>query len=199
MARSHRSYSVPFQGFPAGDPQCAVSSPARPPARLPRLLSRPEGHIAGKPHCHFHLHQQNFMPSVPWMQMEKPNQGTFISYSCLLSHLPGCLFYSHLNQALSGSQTSLHQLSLCLCTGWASACNTLSALLALGNSAQMCCHPTVTSALNIVTLSSRHLRLPAMPEVSISLSVPQARVFRSVSLLPPPPAAAPSPSHVTRL
>lgn len=83
-----------LSGFPSRRPQCAVFSLSRPPARLPRLLSRPEGHIAGKPRCHFHLHQQNFMSSVPWMQTEKPNGGTFLGSSRLLSHLPGCLFYS---------------------------------------------------------------------------------------------------------
>lgn len=83
-----------------------------------------------------------------------------------------------LDQALSCSQTSLHSS--------AAACNTLSALLALGNAARTCCHSTVTSARDTIALSSRHLRFLAMPEVSTSLGIPQLPVFRSVSLLPLP-------------
>lgn len=74
------------------------------------------GRRAGKLRCRLHLHQQNFISRVLWMQMEKARLGAVVVVGALLSsgHLLSCLFcLLSVWTKLSYFQASAHWLSLC--------------------------------------------------------------------------------------
>lgn len=178
MARSHRSYSVPFQGFPAGDPSVQFFlSPAHRRGCQGCSQGR-RGTLQESLAVIFICTNKILCHQCLGCRRKSQMGGLFSALVASSLIFPDASSTLRLDQALSCSQTSLHSS--------AAACNTLSALLALGNAARTRCHSTVTSARDTVALSSRHLRFLAMPEVSTSLGIPQLPVFRSVSLLPLP-------------